>query len=149
LGNKLTNTGALPSACCVRWDQPNGWDRRYWRVVDVFGLCLRDGRVNVRFGGIVVASAYVASLTMKTRLQRSKASAADALLENRQLAPAAMACIDSAERSSQEATEQVGVWPIRNSFAEVRAWVECHAFLLLDHESATQLKINRGCLCQS
>jgi hypothetical protein len=51
LGNKLTNTGALPSACCVRWDQPNGWDRRCWRVVDVFELCLRDGRVNVRFGG--------------------------------------------------------------------------------------------------
>jgi len=37
----LTNTGALPSACCVRWDQPNGWDRRCWRVVDVFELCLR------------------------------------------------------------------------------------------------------------
>ena len=51
MGNKLTNTGALPSACCVRWDQPNGWDRRCWRVVDVFELCLRDGRVNVRFGG--------------------------------------------------------------------------------------------------
>lgn len=43
----------------------------------------------------------------------------------------------------------MGVWPIRNSFAEVWAWLECHAFLLLDHESATQLKINRGCLCQS
>jgi hypothetical protein len=81
--------------------KPNGWDRRCWRVVDVFGLCLRDGRVNVRFGGIVVASAYVASLTMKTWRQRSKASAADALLENRQLAPAAMACVDSAERSSR------------------------------------------------
>ena len=51
MGNKLTNTGALPSACCLRWDQPNGWHRRCWRVVDVFELCLRDGRVNVRFGG--------------------------------------------------------------------------------------------------
>jgi hypothetical protein len=29
----------------------NGWDRRCWRVVAVFEICLRDGRVNVRFGG--------------------------------------------------------------------------------------------------
>ena len=43
--------GALPSACRVRWDQPIGWDRHCWRIVDVFEFCLRDGRVDVRFGG--------------------------------------------------------------------------------------------------
>jgi len=42
---------ALPSACRVRWDQPTGWDRHCWWVVDIFELCLRDGRVDVRFGG--------------------------------------------------------------------------------------------------